>query len=948
MKENIIMRRLWQLLPILILTLLAGILTALPAELQTMPLPPNPDLLSGTLDNGLSYYIMRNAKPEHRAELRLFVNVGSVNEDEDQRGLAHFTEHMVFNGTKNFEKSQVVDYLSSIGMGYYNGLNGFTTRDFTVYMFKVPTDNEEQLRKGMLILSDMAHQVSFDTEEIERERGVIIEEWRMGQDAQNRIAEKEDAVNYAGSRYADRSPIGTYEVLSGFAPETLKRFYQDWYRPDLQSVVIVGDFEPEAMKALVEEYFGPIPAPEDPRPLETFTVPENLTPQAVVATDPEYPMNILTVMWKKPVEPLATLGDYHEKLKQRLFYTMLNTRLEEQSKKPDPPFSFAVSYDYPLLRTLSAAGSMALLTPGKGSEALTTILTEAERVQRYGFLPSEFERAKIELKRRAEQEVAEKGTRESEDITWNMLGLLTHKEAYLSPEQEQGLINAMVDEISLEEVNAIVNRMIQEKNMFISLAGPEKPGTVYPGTDDLLAVASTVAQAEIEPYEDKTVDQPIMALIPKPGKIRKQSYDKKTGIRKWVLSNGVTVYSKKTDFKNDEVLLSAVSPGGSVQFGPELVPAANLLGWFVSESGFGDFDSVSLAKATIGKVAQAEMNVDLHSDGLDASCSPQDMELMFQLIYQHATNPRFDEQDFASFRARSRAFYEDRMLDPQNVFFEKLNSAIYDDSPYRKGLTAEAIDALQLGQMQTVFRDRFADFSDFSFVVVGNFDEDALKQMALTYLANLPSRKKTDKIPDRGFRAVKGMKDIRFQKGESDRCYAGFVTSGEYRYTPDGSVKMNALSLVLNEKLRENIREARSGVYFIQGWFGVERFPKPEYTLQIVMACSPARVDELSEAVYATLDSIRAGLVDDKYVNSARATLEKRYEESIRSNTYWLYNVQNNVWLKRPLTGFLDYPRYHSALDKAAIVKAANQYLSFDRNRLNVIMLPEETKEAEE
>lgn len=317
---------------IILAALLAG-LAAQPAELMQIPLQQDPAVLSGQLDNGLSYYIMRNPKPANLAELRLYVDVGSVNEDEDQRGLAHFTEHMAFNGTKNFAKSEVVNYLSSIGMGYYNGLNAMTSYDYTVYQLKIPTDDSAKLNQGLLILSDMAHQLSFEASEIERERGVIIEEWRLGQDAGSRVRDAQNAVFLAGSRYAERSPIGTYEVISGFGHDTIKRFYRDWYRPDLQSVVIVGDFEPDAMLDLVKQYFGAIPARVDPRPREDFSVPANLAPQAIVTTDPEYPSNMLQVMWKKDVQRVNNFGEYYNNLKGTLFYTMLNHRLEENSKK---------------------------------------------------------------------------------------------------------------------------------------------------------------------------------------------------------------------------------------------------------------------------------------------------------------------------------------------------------------------------------------------------------------------------------------------------------------------------------------------------------------------------------------------------------------------------------------------------------------------------------------
>lgn len=921
------------------------LLLALAALSAQTPLEQDPAVLSGKLENGLSYYIMRNPKPAKIAEMRLFINAGSVDEDDDQSGLAHFTEHMAFNGTKHFGKSEMVEYLSSIGMGYYNGLNGMTSWDYTAYTFRIPTDKQEQLRKGMLILADMASQVSFDPAEIERERGVIIEEWRMGQDAGTRVRDAQNAVCFAGSRYAQRSPIGKYEVLSKFKPETLKRFYQDWYRPDMQSVVIVGDFVPADMLALVQEFFGAIPPAVNPRVRQDFFVPENLTPQAVVVTDKEYPRNVLNVMWKKEVEPIQTMEQYYENLKRSLFYTMFNTRLDEHSRKPDPVFTYAGAFEYPMLRTLSTASVFAIFTEGKGEEALTTILTEAERVQRYGFLPTEFERAKLDLKRSAEQVLAEKDTRESENIAWELIDAIANKNVYFSPETQNALILGMVDMISLEEVNSIVTQLIPEKNMFISIGAPQKEGLSYPTESRLLEIANTINTLQVEPYEDKAINEPVMAEIPHLLPLREESFNPRSGIRKWVLANGVTVYSKKTDFTNDEVLLSAVSPGGFTQYSPEDTGAATLISQYIGESGFGPFDAISLSKATVGKVAEATVFVNLNTEGYDASCSPKDMELMFQMIHQYGTNPRFDKQDFATFIQRTRTWLANRSLEPQNVFIDKLSSAIYNDNPYRKSPGEIDLDAITLEQMQRIFRDRFADFSDFTFFIVGNFDEAELQNLACTYLANLPKARRKDRIKDVGIRMVQGQKEIRFQKGATDRCFVSHSTNGKYSFSRANDNNMTALLMVINEKLRENIREERSGVYFIQAWNGKERYPKPTYSLQCMMACAPARVDELNSAIFATLDSVKAGLFDEKYVVSAKETMKKTYEENMRTNNYWMNNIQNSIWLDLPLEGFLDNGSLIAKLDKKAIVSAAKKYLNFQKNKLSVIMLPEKPAE---
>jgi zinc protease len=927
------------LLLILLSAAFAGLI-ATPEDISQLPLPQDQDVLSGKLDNGLSYYIMRNSKPANIAEMRLFVDVGSVNEDDDQRGLAHFTEHMVFNGTKNFAKSEVVNYLSSIGMGYYNGLNGMTSYDYTVYTFRLPTDDPDKLNKGMLILSDMAWQVSFENSEIERERGVIIEEWRLGQDAASRVRDAQNQVFLAGSRYAERSPIGTYDILSTFVPDTLKRFYSEWYRPDLQSVVIVGDFDPQAMLALVHQYFGQIPARDNPRLREDFMVPDNLTPQAVVTTDPEYPNNVLNVMWKKEIQPEQSVSDFRDNLKNTLFYTMLNTRLDEYTRKTDPPYSFVGAFEYPLLRTMSTASVFAMFTEGRSEEALRTILTETERVQRYGFLPSEFERAKVEVLRSAERAVAQRDTYESGDMAWEIVDAIANRNVLTSPDFRQMLTTELLDQVTLDEVNAMVNGLIQDKNMCIAIGAPDKEGLEYPSQERLLEIARTVGDQEIAPYEDKTIEEPLMADIPEPVAITKETSDTRSGVSIWTLANGVKVYAKKTDFKNDEVLLGAISPGGYSRYDSLDVPAARLVSGYISDSGFGNFDAISLGKAIAGKVAQVDLNVETYTESFNASCSPKDMELMFQMLHQYAVNPRFDRTEFTSYIQRMKAYYQNRNLEPMNVFLDRMYKELYNGHPYMKNMSEIDFDAVDMDNVERIFKDRFADFSDFSFVIVGNFDEELLKTYCRTYLGNLPAKGRREKPKDVDIRPRRGTQAVWFNMGSTDRAFAATLLSGKYAQGTKNKVILEALDYVLNEKLRENIREERSGVYFIQAWQSTSSYPSSSYTIGTLMGCAPARLKELVDAIYSTLDSLRAGYIDDRYLVAANATLTQQFEENIKSNNFWLSQLKSDIWQGRKLAAFLDEPGFYGNIDKKNLLKAAKKYLRKDKNQLALFMLP--------
>jgi len=931
------MKYYWLCILLLAFCLLSATLTP---QIAQIPLPVNPDILHGTLENGIKYYIVQNAKPANRAELRLYVDAGSILEDEDQLGLAHFCEHMAFNGTTHFAKSEVVDYLASIGMGFANGLNAMTSYDFTMYQLKIPTDNRDQLEKGFLILSDMAHLVSFDEDELERERGVIIEEWRMGQDASSRVRDKISEVAFAGSRYATRSPIGTYESLTTFGRDEIVRFYNDWYRPDLQTVLVVGDLPKEEALELVTEYFGKIPVHPNPRPREVFSVPEHPEARAVVATDPEYQYSSIDASWSREHSQYQTLGDFYQNLHELLFFSMLNNRFEELSNSEAPPFSLAYGYSGTMMKGLAQTTLSAYTGEGKNRTALNVLLSEAERVRRHGFLPSEFERAKVELIRKLEADVEKSSTMDSGALVWGFIGTLMHDNTYMSPQGILELTMQFLDGVELENINSLVDDYITEDNLTISYTSFDKEGSVHPSTIELLDVYNEVLASEIEPYEDLVVEAPLMEKAPKAGKITKRKTHKASGIQEWTLSNGAKVYSKKTDFKADEVLFSANSKGGYSRYPQQMIYDAQNLGSYLGSSGVGEFDISSLNRVLSGKIANLNFNVALYEEGLYGGASPRDLQTLFELIYLNATQPRFDAKAFNSFITRMKPWYENQMNSPEKAFSDSLGWLMFDKHPMRKPFNMEDLNNLSLQNMETIFKDRFGNFGDFNFYFVGNFDEKLLEEYCKTYLASLPAKKKKDKQIDKGIRFFGGHKSASFAKGSSESANVSHVSTGKYVNTTDNKVAINAMINVLNEKLRENIREDMSGVYAIQAWQEYMYFPKDEYYISLWMSCSPARVDELNDAIFAVIDSVRTGNYDERYIVSSKAVLEKRHEESISQNRYWLNNMSSNVINGKPLDSFLNNPKRYAKINRKLINDAAKKYLDFGKNKLSIIMVP--------
>jgi len=912
----------------------------IPPEYASYPLQQDPEVISGTLDNGLKYYIKQNAKPEKRLELRLYINAGSIVEDDDQRGLAHFVEHMAFNGTKNFPRTEMVDYLTSIGMGYHNGLNGGTSYDYTVYEFKLPTDDENKMRKGISILSDIAWQVSFEPSEIERERGVIQEEWRLGQSAQQRIQDQIDKVRFAGSRYAERNPIGTIENIKTFKQESLIRYYQDWYRPDLETVFIVGDCDPQKMESLVKEYFGIIPKRENPRPRLSYPVPDNIEPRAVTVLDKEQPYTMLRSTWKVKTAPVTDLISLYNEMKQDLFFTMVNSRLQELSQQPDPSFSYAYMYNTNWLQGFNATDCIMIANEGRSEDAFRTLITELARIRQYGYQSAELERAKQIMIRQAEKWVADKPTMDSEDVIWELLNAVMSGDTIISAEFYEQMLKGLINEIALSEVNDIVDDVITSENLTLSLAGTDKPGANYPSQEELLAIYHQAITQELEPWEDITVNEPLLETIPQPGKINKEKVFPKSGIKQWKLSNGVTIYSKKTDFKADEVILVAQSPGGKAKLKPEDYKAAEIITQYFDVSGFGNFDAPALQKALAGKIVYVYPTISTYYEGWRGSCSPQDLELMFQLLYQYNYAPRFNEEAFSTAVASTRAWIQNRLLEPSNAFFDTLFVLMFNNHPLKRNLHPEELDSITLKQIKDIFQERFGDYTDFTFYVVGNFDEEQLKNYCQTYLANLPVKGRKEKMTDVGIRAFTGKKEIIFNKG-TERSFVSNVTNNKASISPQNNVQQSALQMIAYEKLRENVRENMSGAYVVEIQSSYDYMPEPGIFTFTWMGCNPDRARELNAATFATLDSLKNGLFADKYIESTKTTLHKKYEENIKSNRYWVNNMSENISHNLPIDCFLDYPALYDKLNKKAITKTAKQYYVFDKSLLSVYMFPE-------
>jgi len=909
------------------------------------PLSFDASFVRGELANGIKYYIKVNPNPKNRVSFQLVVNAGSLQEDDDQQGLAHFTEHMLFNGSKNFSREELNRYLDSIGMGFEAGLNAYTTFEHTAYNLSAPSDDPEKLRKAFIILSDWASNASFLPQELEKERKVIIEEWRMGQGWSERISQKTDPVVMKGSRYVERFPIGKYEVISSFERDTILRFYKDWYRPDLQEVLIVGDVVPEQMISLLKEYFEPLPVHPNPRPRLDYDIPLQNEPVAVVATDPEAPYSYLTLYWLHPPRKYETQADFLVYFKNGLVSQMLSRRLEEISKQANAPFSMAFAYRADMSKTRSAYQIMAFSSQDKMLAATQTILAEVQRAKQHGFTSGEMNRALQRMLRQAENSMMEKDNELTEEIAWEYLAAITEDTVILDPEENFRLMNAVAGLVSLEELNGIFKGLTGVPNFAIEVVGTEKAGVIYPTEQELLTVYEASQEMEMEPYLDKVGDEPFIDKIPQPVRILKEKVHAKAGIKEWKLKNGITIFSKKTDFKQDEVLFKASSKGGYSLLPPEDAYTAMNAGYIISESGFGEFDGQTIRQMNSGKKVYVSPYIDLYYEGFDGQCSPKDMETMFQMLYQYINKPRKSVVSFEAAIGLLNSFAQNREQNPDIRFADSLQVIHHSYHPYMRVWQAKDLYEIDIHWVYEIYAQRFADWSDFNFYFVGNFDEDQLRAFCETYLANLPVSKRKETWKDVGIRSPKGKIERTIHLGMDDKAMVSLYTHGKAVKSFKQRIWVSAFGLLLNNKLRENVRERLGGTYDIRANGDLENVPFSQYWIPIQLECAVDRKDELIEASLAVLDELKAGKITEEDLTFVRNTLLMEFEQFFISNNRWLYGMQRFHTMGHKIDEFALLPDIIKALRVKDLQYIAKKTLNHRKDLIKVTRLPEKQEE---
>ena len=916
------------------------------AAAPAQQLPVDPQITIGKFSNGMRYYIRANPKPEKRAELRLVVNAGSVLEDDDQQGLAHFVEHMAFNGTQHFPRQELVHFIESLGMRFGADLNAYTSFDETVYMLQVPTDKPETMDRAMLILEDWAHNVSFDPAEIEKERGVVMEEWRLRRGAGARMTDKLFPIAFKGSRYADRIPICKPEIIQGGKPERLKKFYTDWYRPDLMAVVAVGDFDKTAIENMVKTHFGSIPAAKSPRPRPSFDIPDHPGTVYAITTDKEMTTTSVGITNILPSRQQGSVAEYRQEIVDNLFSAMLTARFQEIAQKPDAPFIFAgAGRGNFLARNKDGASLTALVKEGGVERGLEALLVEADRVSRFGFTATEMDRQKQDLLRGYERAAVEKESRESSSRADEYIRNFLSNEPLPAIDDEYGLHQRFLPQITLEEINKLAKEWYSDRNRLVVVTAHEKSGLVIPDESKLEAVIKAAGGKELKAYADTAASATLLDSMPAPGSITKSAEKDKLGITEWELSNGVKVVLKPTTFKADEILFRATSPGGtSLASDKDYIPAATAA-QVISAGGLGKLNAIDLQKALTGKVASASAFIGELEEGLSGSSSRKDLETMFQLIYLRFTQPRADADAFSIQATRAKTMLANQTAVPEFAFFEALTAARFQNHSRRRFPTPATVDEWNLDKSLAFYKDRFADASNFTFVFVGNFDLATMKPMVEKYLGSLPALHRKETWKDVGARSAAGVIEKRVDKGIEPKSLAAIVFNGPFKFDQTNRVAIRAMSEVLENRLREAIREELGGTYSISANAGYQKNPNSEYTIAIEFGCAPERTDDLIKRVFQEIEQLKAAGPTDKQVNDEKEALLRDFETNSKQNGFLLAQLMSRYQSGEDPGAVWGVPEYYKKIDAAMIKEAARTYLNAS-NYVKVTLFPEKKQAA--
>lgn len=905
-------------------------------------LPSDPNVKVGKLANGFTYYIRKNVEPKNRAQLYLANKVGSILENEGQQGLAHFMEHMGFNGTKHYPKNDLVNYLQKAGVRFGADLNAYTNFDETVYQLPIPTDDADVFNHGMQIMRDWAQDATLDPVEIDKERGVVLEEKRLGKGANQRMQTKYLPVILNNSRYSNRLPIGTEEVLKNFKPETIRQFYKDWYRPNLQALIVVGDINVQAVEQMIKTKFSDLKNPVHPRPRTKYHIPLINKNQFIAVTDKEFSVTAAHIFIKHPEVTIKTTSDLRNEIIRSLYNKMMDARFSEITQQANPPFLQGGSSIGGFLAGLDVAGSYVIAKPNELEKGFKAVLTELERVKRFGFTQTEFDRAKVAFMTQQESVYKERDKTDSRSFVNAYLQNFLNGDAYPSIQYKYNFYKEKIARVSVTEINALAKTYITDTNRDIIILGPEKDKDQMPDEVMVNSWVNAVKQDHIGAYVDQTSSKPLLAFEPQPGTIISEKHDSDLGTTDIILSNGVKITLKPTDFKNDEIRFQAFSPGGTSLYSDADFESANNADEIVGKSGIGDFNAIALNKFLAGKTAHVQPFISERNEGILGATIPRDFETALQLVYLYFTQPRKDEDIFKGYITQLKGSLANRGNDPNSIFSDSIAAVLGNYSIRRTGPSIEKVEQINLDKAYSIFKERFADASDFTFTFVGSFDPQKIKPLLTKYLGALPSINRIEEANDLGIKTPSGKISKTIYKGQEPKASVRLVFSGDYIYNQGNNNQLDALSEVLSIKLIERLREDEGGVYGVRARASYSKYPQGRYTFNIFFGCGPENVEKLIASTLEEISKVKKNGAQEVDVQKFIAEEKRTTETELKENSFWisyLYGQAQNHEDPKVILTYLDSLK---SISSDSLKATANTYVNGD-NMIQFVLLPEKS-----
>ena len=927
------------------IALLCAAMTVL-AQGAPEKLPMDPDVRYGKLDNGLTYYIRHNEQPKQRCEFHIAQAVGAILEEDHQNGLAHFLEHMAFNGTEHFEGKGIINYFESIGVNFGGNINAYTSIDETVYRLSdVPTYREGIIDSALLVMRDWSCGLSLLDEEIDAERGVILEEWRTGRTARRRMWKELNALMYPGTQYAKRDVIGDTAVINNFAYQALRDYYHKWYGPDNQAIIVVGDIDVDAIEAKIKALWANVPRRANFGERPIYTVNHNDKPLVAIVTDPEAEGSRITLEYKfdqLPDELQGTAREYMLNLVRELACNMLDNRFSELALDPKASFTAAGCEYEEAAKKMDAFYAIYIPKEGRETEAFKDLLFQLEKMRRYGFTQSELDRVKSEKRNAMEKFYNERNTRKNITLARECIRHFEDGESMPGAQWEYDFVQATLDLVSLETVNNLAKALIHQ-NPTVAIAGPKKEGIDLPSEETILASLAELSDLAIEAPKEEEIDSELVKKAPRKGKIKSSRYNEEIASTEWILANGIKVVFHPTEFKADEILMRGFSKGGLSQVKTEDLPSAAMATSIIGLSGIGRFNATQLEKALTGKTVSVDPEINENIEQLVGSSSVKDLETLLQLTYLYFTAPRRDEQAYETFMALMKNQLANRDKNPKTTFSDSIQMMSTNHSERTIIYDTTTLKRVNLDRALAVYKERFANPAEFTFVFVGNIDpkDPKVQELVCQWLGSLKTnKKKTEEVVDHHVTVTLGKQKNYFSRQMETTTASNRIqyTSYDMPYNMANDLNMEIIGRILSTRYLESIREREGGSYGVGTYGYMSALPTPRAALLMQFDTDPQKQQRLMEIIHEEVQTIadNGPLASD--LQKEKESMLKDYQEDLEKNTYWrsaLYYYymygDNNI---------RDYKPAVEAITAETVQQTLKKLMS-SGNVFEVVMFPE-------